>query len=391
MGAADLLTPFGIYGSYDLAVNKWMRKVMTAVEPTTLVIQSTPQRAFGEAAAMVAKGLVNPETTLPASKGNNNLNREALVPLPLVSIQPGAPEPRENQRLTPVPNLFRTSLPGTDPSQRERYVSRPPLPIWLTYTAELWTKTRSTMNALITAFQLQFDPYMAWDEVVIDDWFWGTVWMPIKLNGITDNSELEAGEKDRTLRHTISLRIEAWAFYPPEKDLTVHKTTLDTLVSHLQDLYYVEPVHFPAIYLEAPSKRLFKIAATARGALNVIAVGAPPNPVTHYFGKKILVFNRGFVLDQFSTALPPNVNNWAYDYNGNANQAGLTASRVLSSLDTLPPLFISSGQTFLLGGSGFYVEILLRRNLTLGFRPRYLLDANEEPVPPKLPYEVAIP
>jgi hypothetical protein len=363
---------------------------MTAVEPTTLVIQSTPQRAFGEAAAMVAKGLVNPETTLPPSTGNNNLNREALIPLPLVSVTPGAPEPRENQRLTPCRNLFRTSLPGTDPSIRERYVSRPPLPIWLTYTVEVWKKTRSTMNALITALTLRFDPYMAWDEVVIDDWFWGTVWMPIKLNGITDNSELEAGEKDRALRHTIALRIEAWAFYPPEKDLTVHNT-LDSLVSHLQDLYYVEPVHFPSFYLEAPSKRLYKIAATSRGALKVIPAGAPPNPVTHYFGKKILIFNRGFVLDQFSTTLPPHINNWAYDYNGDINQAALIASSVLSTLDTSPPLFVSSGQEFLIGGSGLYLEIHLRRNLTLGFRPRYLLDANEEPVPPPLPYEVAIP
>jgi hypothetical protein len=388
MGAADNLTEFGIYGSYDLAVNKWMRKVMTAVEPTTLVIQASPQRAFGEAAAMVAKGLVDPARTLPPA---NNLNREALVPLPLVSIQPGAPEPRETQRLTPCKNLFRTALPGTDPSQRERYVARPPLPIWLTYTCELWTKTRSTMNALITAFQQQFDPYMAWDEVVIDDWFWGTVWMPIKLGGITDNSELEAGEKDRTLRHTISLRIEAWCFFPPEKDLTVHRTTLDTFVSHLQGLYYVDPVHFPCIYLEAPSKHLYKVAAIDRGRLNVIAVGAPPNPVTHYFGQTILIFNRGFVLDSFSTTLSPNINNWAYDYNGNANRAGLTATRVLSSLDTSPPLFVSAGQQFLVGGDNFYVQIYLRRNLQLGFRPRYLLDANKEPVPPPLPYEVEVP
>jgi hypothetical protein len=391
MGAADELQQFGVYGSYDLAVNKWMRKVMTAVEPTTVVIQASPQRAFGEAAAMVAKGLIDPARTLPPAKENNNLNREALVPLPLVSIQPGAPEPRETQRLTPCKNLFRTSLPGTDPSQRERYVARPPLPIWLTYTCELWTKTRSTMNALITAFQQQFDPYMAWDEVVIDDWFWGTVWMPIKLAGITDNSELEAGDKDRTLRHTISLRIEAWCFFPPAKDLTVHRTTLDTLVSHLQDLYYVDPVHFPCFYLEAPSKHLYKVAATARGHLNVIAVGAPPNPVTHYFGAKILIFNRGFVLDAFSTTLAPNINNWAYDYNGDPNQAALTASRVFSTLDTSPPLFVSAGQEFLIGGDGFYVQVYLRRNLQLGFRPRYLLDANKEPLPPPLPYEVEVP
>lgn len=398
MAVADTLTEFGIYGSYDLAVNKWMRKVMTAVEPTTVIVQASPQRAFGEAAAMVAKGLVNPAQTLPPSKENNNLNREALVPLPLVSIQPGAPEPRENQRLVPWKNLFRTSLPGTDASIRERYVARPPLPLWLTYTCELWTKTRSTMNALVTAFTQQFDPYMAWDEVVIDDWFWGTVWMPIRLQSITDNSELEAGEKDRTLRHTISLRIEAWCFFPPEKDFAVHRVTLDQEVSHLQNLFYVGPSHFPCLYLEAPSHRIYKIAATAQGWLNVIPVNAPPTPITHYFGKKILIFNEGFVLDQFyNYTIPPYVNNWLYDYNGDINQAALRATRVFSPLDTSPPLFVSRDQQFVVGqrftsiGPGFYLQVYLRRTLRLAFRPRWFLEANEEPVPPPLPYEVPIP
>ena len=119
-----------------------------------------------------------------------------------------------------------------------------------------------------------------------------------------------------------------------------------------------------------------KIAATARGQLNVIPTNRPPNPVTHYFGKKILIFNRGFVLDQFSTTLPPYVNNWNYDYNDNINNAALRADRVFSALDTSPPLFVPSGQQFLVGGGNFYVEVYLRRNLTLGFRPRWLLEAN---------------
>jgi hypothetical protein len=226
--------------------------------------------------------------------------------------------------------------------------------------------------------------------------------MPIRLNGITDNSELEAGEKDRTLRHTINLRIEAWCFFPPGKDLTVHRTTLDQFVSHLQNLYYVGPSHFPCIYLEAPSKHIYKIAATAGGWLNVIPVNVPPHPVTHYFGKKILIFNQGFVLDQFfAKTSPPYINNWAYDYNGDINQAALRASRVFSPLDTSPPLFISLGQEFLVGqrggglygggSGGLYLQVYLRRMLRLGFRPRWLLEANEEPVPPSLPYEVEIP
>jgi hypothetical protein len=247
------------------------------------------------------------------------------------------------------------------------------------------------MNALITALQQKFDPFMSWGDVVIDDWFWGSVFMPIHLQGMTDNSELEAGDKDRLLRHTIVLRIEAWCFHPPEKALTVQKTTLDVMTSHLEDLYYAPAVHFPCIYMAAPSHRMYKIAATWSGQLNVITVAEPPAPVTHYFEEKILIFSQGFVLDQYSTDHPGKILNWEYEYNGNVNQAGLVARPVTSSLPANPPLFISENQQFLIGGNGFYVQISLGRNLQLHFRPRWMLEANEQPIAPSLPYQMPTP
>jgi hypothetical protein len=379
MGAADILVTRGIYSSYDLAIHNFFREILTPVEPTILIIQSSPMRAFGDAAAMLAKGTDSPDLL------DRDLNRSANVPLPLVSVTPGAPTKRENQRIVPIKNLFRTDLPGTDPTIRERWVANPPLPVWLNYTAELWTKTRSTMNALITAFQLKFDPYMAWSVVDIDDYFWGSAWMPIHLDGMTDNSELE-GEEDRLLRHTIQLRVEGWAFYPPEKDFTVHRTTLDEDPSHLENVYVKGLTRFSSLYFQSNAARLFQVALTIGNKLHVLPVGMPPNPVTHYFGEKLLFFNQGLLLDQITE------NGSTRSFLLSGEGGALKIRYEASSLPSSPPLLIGADQQLMIGaGSQFYTYVRLHRSLKLIYRPRYLSDSNLPPVPPPLPYEVAVP
>jgi hypothetical protein len=378
MAVSDSLVEFGLYGSYDLAIHNFLREVLTPVEPTIIIIQSSPMRAFGDAAAMLVKGTDHPALL------DKELNRSANVPLPLVSVTPGAPTRRETQRLVPIKNLFRTSLPGTDPSIRERWVAKPPLPVWLNYAVELWTKTRSTMNALITVLQLKFDPYMAWSEALIDNWFWGSVWMPIHLDGMTDNSELEAGEEDRLLRHTITFRVEAWAFHPPEKDFTVHLTTLEEEPAHLENVCVTGLTRFSSLYFQSSGHRLFQVAM-ARGKLNVIPVGLPPNPVTHYFGEKLLFFPQGLLLDQIAE------NGLLGSFLVTGNSHALTLKYSQSTLPSSPPLVIGFEQELLIGaGSQFYTQVRLHR-LKLLYQPRYLPDTNLPPVPPPLPYQVLLP
>jgi hypothetical protein len=384
MGAADGLTQFGIYGSYDLGVHNFLKGVLTPVEPTLILLQASPMRAFADAAAMLAKGMDNPGLI------DGDVNRSANVPLPLVSVTPGAPTKRETQRIVPMKNLFRTDLPGTDPTVRERWVAKPPVPVWLAYSAEIWTKTRSTMNALVTALQLKFDPYMAWGVVEIDDWFWGSLWMPIHLDGMTDSSEFESAEEDRLLRHTVQFRVEAWAFHPPEKDFTVHKTTLDEGVSHLEGVAVHGLTRYSSLYFQSNAHRLFQVALTAGGKLNVIPVGVPPDPVTHYFGEKFLSFPEGLMLDQI--AGDGSVRAFLVNGSEEAGVVGLNVVRAQSSLPSSPPLVIGFDQQLLIGaGSQFYTHVRLHRSLKLLCKPRYLPDDNLPPVPPPLPYEVLLP
>ena len=385
MGAADGLTQFGIYGSYDVGIHNFLKGVLTPVEPTLLVLQASPQRAFADAAAMLAKGTDSPGLL------DGDLNRSANVPLPLVSVTPGAPMKRETQRIVPMKNLFRTDLPGTDPSQRERWVAKPPVPVWLNYSVELWTKTRSTMNALVTALQLKFDPYMAWGVVEIDDWFWGSLWMPIHLDGMTDSSEFESAEEDRLLRHTITFRVEAWAFHPPTKDLTVHKVTVDEDPSHLEGVYVQGLTRYSSLYFQSNAHRLFQIALTAGGKLNVIPVGQPPEPVTHYFGKKLLFFPEGLLLDHISMTTGA-VHSFLVNGAMVAAVQSLSVKYAQSSLVSSPPLVVGFDQQLLIGaGNQFYTSVRLHRSLKLIYRPRYLPDENLPPVAPPLPYEVPLP
>jgi hypothetical protein len=128
MSVADTLVQFGIYGSYDLGIHNFLKDALTPVEPTLILLQTSPMRAFADAAAMLAKGMDDPGLI------DADVNRSANVPLPLVSVTPGAPTKRELQRIVPMKNLFRTDLPGTDPKIRERWVAKPPLPVWLNYT-----------------------------------------------------------------------------------------------------------------------------------------------------------------------------------------------------------------------------------------------------------------
>ena len=384
MGAADSLTQFGIYGSYDVGIHNFLKHVLAPVEPTIIILQASPMRAFADAAAMLAKGMDN-----PGLLDGEDLNRSANVPLPLVSVTPGAPTKRETQRITPMRNLFRTDLPGTDPKIRERWVAKPPLPVWLTYTVELWTKTRSTMNALVTALQLKFDPYMAWGEVHIDDWFWGSLWMPIHLDNMTDSSEFESAEEDRVLRHTINFRVEAWAFHPPEKDFTVHKTTIEEDPTHIEGVSVHGLTRYSSLYFQSNAHRLFQVALTAGGKLNVIPVGPPPDPVTHYFGEKLLFFPQGLLLDR----LAEDGSVRSFLVNGSDTvSANLSVKYAQSGFPSSPPLVVGPDQQLLIGaGNQFYTYVRLHRSLKLVYRGRYLSDSNLPPVPPPLPYEVPLP
>jgi hypothetical protein len=107
MAAADKLIEFGIYGAYDLGIHNFLKQVLTAIEPTIIILQSSPMRAFADAAAMLAKGTDDPGLL------DKDLNRSANVPLPLVSVTPGTDEAGK-----PADRAHEKSLPHRSPRDR---------------------------------------------------------------------------------------------------------------------------------------------------------------------------------------------------------------------------------------------------------------------------------
>jgi hypothetical protein len=122
--------------------------------------------------------------------------------------------------------------------------------------------------------------------------------------------------------------------------------------------------------------------------LNVIPVRVPPDPVTHYFGEKLLFFPQGLLLD----SIADNGTFHSFLVNGSSNvTASLSIKHAQSGFPSSPPLVIGYDQQLLIGaGTSFYTYVRLHRSLKLICRPRYLPDSNLPPVPPPLPYEVPL-
>lgn len=377
MGAAEILSDqLGLYSSYDLGIHRWIQGIVTKTEPTTVVIQSSPMRAFGDAAAMLEKGLID-SGVLP----DGDFNRSANIPLPLVSVHPSAPEKREWGRITPFRNLFRDSLPGTGTDMRNRYTAKPPTPYWITYSIDIWTKTRSTMNALVSDILREFDPYMTYGEAVIDTDFWGTILMPIHNQGITDNSELEAGANDRLLRHTLTVRVEAWLFYAPETaKVMLYPVIDDAGTMQLSGLKYVDPMRFPAIYLEGPAGRWYAFSMTNYGRVGIVPVENVTNAVTLYFGFKTVIFKDGLFLNETHRDGTVDCYNLTFRDLGSGYGEKIVTQRTQTLLPLVDPLVIPKGQNLYIGNGGnFFAEIRLSNQFKPLYQLRALLGTNVPP------------
>jgi hypothetical protein len=90
--------------------------------------------------------------------------------------------------------------------------ARFPAPMTITYQVDMWTRFVSEMNLWDQKILLEFAPQYIYLRVRIDD-VWLEKMYPVFLEGaISDNSDLEPMEGDRAIRHTLTLRADAWVF-----------------------------------------------------------------------------------------------------------------------------------------------------------------------------------
>jgi hypothetical protein len=87
-----------------------------------------------------------------------------------------------------------------------------PAPVNLNYQVDLWTRYVNEMNLWEQKLLFEFAPQYIYLQIRPND-VWGDKKYIVFLEGeISDNSDLEPGERERQCRRTMTLRAECWLF-----------------------------------------------------------------------------------------------------------------------------------------------------------------------------------
>lgn len=222
-------------------MGEWLKGVTMVDGRIIPVVFSSPMRAFSTLRTQLSESgiaIINPPDDAQLEYSD--------MPLPYVSFWRGDPKfgVRRNQNF-PVRNIGFISSSG----QRRTGSMRYPTPVNIPYQVEIWCKSISTQGYLVQKMMEQFWTHLAYWSVQTP---YGTrVIMPIKMNGMTDTSELEAGSeaRDRILRYTFNLEVEGKMFHDIKEVPTYMRQSEQIVV----DGVVVKDVNIPLTDLAPPS------------------------------------------------------------------------------------------------------------------------------------------
>jgi hypothetical protein len=282
----DAIARYSLFAVYDLAVSKWAQDILKRVTNHGLLVLASPMRAFSEAQRVI-------ERNTPADqKANLGISEKVPnVPLPLISVQRGGVEPRDGRTLRKT-----IKMGMTDNTGRQIKVSKPPLPLWLNYEIEIWSKTINIQSQLLTEYISSFDPHLSYGTAVWGE-PWGNIPMAIRLNSLEDVSSLEGEEMgDRVLRHNLSVRIEAWKFNVVEEALGVLKTGYGVGFEWSPDTVFYDNPHFTEFFFQSDKDQWYRVSSLNKGDLAILPCSPPSLPLQFNSGKKNVVLNGGVLL-----------------------------------------------------------------------------------------------
>lgn len=176
---------------YDQALITWMTNNIVSALPThsVQILVAVPMKGYAE----VTTGRI--------------IDNETLT-LPRISIT------RLGKTLAPdrfnATRIRRLGWAHNDGTHRAIRAGKYPTPIDINYQIDLWSEYVRDMNLLEQKLLFEFAFSYIYLQVRPDD-VWGDKIYPIFLDGeIADNSDLEVGENDRSIRKTLSIRAECW-------------------------------------------------------------------------------------------------------------------------------------------------------------------------------------
>jgi len=206
------------YESYDKAAARLcnvMRLTDAAGLPTDRPIPlvfATPERAWAVMRKKFEKNILE--------------DRDFRIPLPFLSIQQIGETVFDPRRYLYRKVLYRkVALNTTDYTSALAHAH--PLPFTFQYSVEVWTKTRYEARMAIGQFaSLWEEGGMAFRQVDHGTPM-GVKWVPFFLEGISDNTNLEPVESQRSLRWTLTFRVEGWLPPTPIEQKLVHKINVN--------------------------------------------------------------------------------------------------------------------------------------------------------------------
>lgn len=201
------------YGTYDAAVARLcnaLRLVDADGVPTDRpipLIFATPERAWARMRKKFAKDI--------------SADREFKIPLPFLSVQQIGDTTFDPRRYLYKKVLYRRVALNTD-GYTNCLSHAHPLPYTFQYSIELWTKTRYEARVNCAQWAGLWDEGGMCYRKVDHGYPMGVKYVPMFLEGISDNTNLEPVDQQRSLRWTFTVRVEGWLPPPAIQQKLVH-------------------------------------------------------------------------------------------------------------------------------------------------------------------------
>ncbi|MCI4437829.1 MAG: hypothetical protein JHC33_13565 [Ignisphaera sp.] len=183
-----------------------------------------------------------------------------------------------------------------DPSKT--LVTTSPKAMNYSFQVDIWTETRESFNQIITAFQLDFNPYShLMDMYAYEDETQKSNYVPyvrMKLTSYSDASNTVPGTDRRVVRGTLNITVEGWLTQPPTQMSYVFNTsyTIDGSVGSTNDFNGIT------------------YAPTSLSSTSFIETSSMPSSVSSVFGRQGIVVQQPgdytpeqIVVDQAVTGL----------------------------------------------------------------------------------------
>lgn len=174
-----------------------------------------------------------PNLVFSDNKGLNGVADEASIKdrivLPIISYYLKGVEYDSKRAIDPCVRYF-YKPDNTDPSKV--LVTTAPKPMIYSFQVDLWTENREPFYQLVSAFQLDFNPYSyLTDLYAYEDNTQKSFYIPyakMTLKSFSDNSNFIPGTDRRVVRGTFSIDVEGYLSQPPKQESYVFTTTITT-------------------------------------------------------------------------------------------------------------------------------------------------------------------